>query len=368
VKTLKIGNLLCVTGWYSVFDAVEARDCKIVADMINEKGGITVQGQKYKIELVVEDGKSALDGISAGANRLVFDQKVKFVIGPTGFFSIGSSPIFEQNKVLHVSGFNTLQPGEMDATTPYGFLGFDCAIGTAIAAFKVMQKEYPAVKKVAIVMPDDGGIQTVGPRIKKMLADIGISVVGDIVGYPNEMEDFSPIAAKLNSLKDADAIYQQHGAPPHLGNIVKGLRELGNTKPYITQAAAHLNDIAAIAGKENAKNVITLMLTPHAQGNPALMDEVFDRGGKKGPIYLFNPNGLWVLAQIIQAANSLDPDVVKAKWESTKTVDTLFGPGTIGGTQTYGIANHAIGHPLPYQKLVNGEAVCGGWVDVGIIP
>jgi hypothetical protein len=35
-KTLKIGYLLCLTGWYSVFDAVEEKDVKIVAQMIND--------------------------------------------------------------------------------------------------------------------------------------------------------------------------------------------------------------------------------------------------------------------------------------------------------------------------------------------
>ena len=75
-KTLKIGCLLCLTGWYSVFDAVEERDLKIVAQMINEKGGLTIKDKKYNIELVGEDGKSTLDGITAAANRLALTIKL----------------------------------------------------------------------------------------------------------------------------------------------------------------------------------------------------------------------------------------------------------------------------------------------------
>ena len=44
-KTLKIGYLLCVSGWYSLFDGVEERHVKIVADMINEQGGLTIKGE-----------------------------------------------------------------------------------------------------------------------------------------------------------------------------------------------------------------------------------------------------------------------------------------------------------------------------------
>jgi hypothetical protein len=52
-------------------DAVEEKNLKIVEQMLNERGGITVQGQKYNIQLVGEDGNSTLDGVSAAATKLV---------------------------------------------------------------------------------------------------------------------------------------------------------------------------------------------------------------------------------------------------------------------------------------------------------
>ena len=91
-KTLPIGLILQISDWYSVIDANELGDCQIVVQMINERGGIKVKGESYKVELLVEDGKSSLDGNIAAANRLVLNSKVKFVIGPNGFFSAASSP------------------------------------------------------------------------------------------------------------------------------------------------------------------------------------------------------------------------------------------------------------------------------------
>ena len=55
-KTLQIGYVLCANGWFRVMDAVEEKNLKIVEQMLNERGGITVQGQKYNIQLV---GKTA---------------------------------------------------------------------------------------------------------------------------------------------------------------------------------------------------------------------------------------------------------------------------------------------------------------------
>lgn len=367
-KTLRIGYLLCLSGWYSVFDAVEEGHVKAVAQIINERGGITIKGQRYNIELVGEDGKSTLDGIAAGANKLVYDQKVKFVVGPTGFFSTGSSPIFEQNKVLHVSGYNSCQPGEMDKSTPYGFLGFDASIGTSIASWKVAKKEYPNIKTFAIATPDDGAVPYLVPLIKKLLGTYGYSVVGDVIPYPNEMEDFSPIAAKLNAIKGADAFFILNGAPVHHGNIAKGLRALGNKKPIILQSLAPAEAVMSVAGQGAANDITCMGLTPGAKGNPKLLDEVWEKNGKKLPIFLFNPNGLWVLAKVIQAAQSLDVDVVKAKWESMDSVDCLFGKCEFGGDQTYGMKHHAISHPLPYQKIKDGKVIYGGWVNVERIP
>lgn len=367
-KTLKIGYLLCLSGWYSVFDAVEEGHVKAVAQMINDRGGLTIQGQKYNIELVGEDGKSTLDGIAAGATKLVFDDKVKFVIGPTGFFSQGSSPVFEQNKVIHVSGYVSNQPWEVDRNTPYGFVGFDASIGTSIASWKVAKKEFPNVKTFAIATPDDGAVPYLVPIIKKMLPSYGYTVVGDVIPYPNEMEDFSPIAAKLNAIKGADAFFILNGAPVHHGNIAKGLRALGNNKPIILQSLAPAEVVLSIAGVAASNNITCMGLTPHAKGNPPLLDEAFDKNGKKMPMFLFNPNGLWVLAKVIQAANSLDPAVVKAKWESMDKVDCLFGTCEFGGEKTYGLKGHAISHPLPYQKLVDGKVIYGGWVNVERIP
>jgi branched-chain amino acid transport system substrate-binding protein len=368
-KTLKIGYLLCLSGWYSVFDAVEEGHVKAVAQIINERGGIKVKGERYNIELVGEDGKSTLDGIAAGANKLVYDQKVKFVVGPTGFFSTGSSPVFEQNKVLHVSGYNSSQPGEMDKTTPYGFLGFDASIGTSIGAWKVAKKEYPKIKTFAVATPDDGAVPYLVPIIKSLMANYGYSIVGDVIPYPNEMEDFSPIAAKLNAVKGTDAFFILNGAPVHHGNIAKGLRALGNNKPIILQSLAPAEAVMSVAGQAASNDITCMGLTPGAKGNPKLLDEVWEKNGKKLPIFLFNPNGLWVLAKVIEAANSLDPAVVKAKWENMDKVDCLFGTCLFGGEKTYGgLKNHAISHPLPYQKIKDGKVIYGGWVNVDRLP
>jgi hypothetical protein len=255
----------------------------------------------------------------------------------------------------------------MDASTPYGFLGMNGTLGILAGSVQVMKKEFPNVKKLVITTADDGAPPYMMPKVKKILEANGFSIL-DVILFPNEMEDFSPIAAKANAIKDADGFMNLLSSPVGVASIIKGVRALGNNKPYICVQTVPAADILAITGKEAGDNVITSGIAPLAKGNPPLIDEVFNRSGKKPPMFLLNATGFWTLAKVIQAANSLDPTVVKAKWESMDKVETLFGPGFMGGTESYGIKNHAVSHPVPYNKLVKGAVVVGGWIPASRVP
>jgi hypothetical protein len=80
------------------------------------------------------------------------------------------------------------------------------------------------------------------------------------------------------------------------------------------------------------------------------------------------PNLLYVLVNMMKAADSLDVEALKAKWEKSSTVETLFGTGTVSGDQTYGIKHHAVGYPFPYQRVQDGKIVSTKWVEMGAIP
>ena len=109
-KTLRIGALICLTGWFSTFDTLEWEEAQLARDMLNERGGITIKGQKYLIELIAEDCKSTADGVVAAANKLVYDEKVKFIAGPAAFFSAAAKEVCEPEKVLRATAFVCSQP------------------------------------------------------------------------------------------------------------------------------------------------------------------------------------------------------------------------------------------------------------------
>jgi ABC-type branched-subunit amino acid transport system substrate-binding protein len=297
---------------------------------------------------------------------------MKFVIGPTAFFAAAAGPVCDPNKVLRVITWCVNTPGEVDANTPYAFLGGNGSVLTSVAATKYLKKAYPRVKKVVIVTPDDGAVPYVIPIAKKLLAAQGISVVGETIAYPNEMQDFSPIAAKLNAVKEADAIFLQNGLVPHLAGIVKGLRALGNNKPIAGSLPARISQVAGIAGVKAMKDVFTVAYTPDDPNMPPVAKEIINRVvakyGKDYQLEMSGPNCLWILKEVIEAAQSLDPTVVKKKWESMDEVETIFGKAKICGDETFGIKHHVVASPQPIQILKGEKEASAGWINLGVIP
>ncbi len=371
-KKLKIGMIACLTGFFSPNDVPGAHEAQMTADMINEQGGITVKGQKYKLEIIVEDAKSTLDGVTAAANRLVYDEGVKLILGPAGFFSAASSPVTTPNKVLNIISFSTGQPGELDKTTPYTFQAYDGTAASFGAGISYVKMHFPKIKKVAIVTADDGSAQYLKPVFQKTLESAGMKMAADPVLFPNQMQDYSPIAAKLNAIKDADAIGVGLALPNTVGAIVKGLRELGNKKLVFMGVVCPCSVVAQIAGPEAAAHVVLSSVTPNDPGNPPLMNKISERliakYGANTPVYLQSANSLWVLKQVIEAAQSIETDAIKAKWESTDKVETFFGTGMVCGNATTGIKHHVVTHPLPFQTVKNGKVVSAGFSGDVVLP
>ena len=77
-KTIMIGALVGLSGWFSPIEGTDVADLMNMAKIINGKGGLTIKGQKYDVEIVTEDTKSAFDGCTAGRRRGAWISKTFF--------------------------------------------------------------------------------------------------------------------------------------------------------------------------------------------------------------------------------------------------------------------------------------------------
>lgn len=369
-RVLRIGSLMALTGWFVANDGPDWAQTVIAGEILNEHGGINVDGQVYKVELVVEDIKSDFNGTTAAANRLVYDKGVKFIIGPTAFFNPAASPVTEPAQVLKISTWCTHMPGEMDASTPYSFTTGHGSIASGWAALQYMKEAHPEVTKVVIVSPDDGAPPIMVPIMKPLFDSVGVTVVGETILFPNEMVDFSPIVAQILATEGIDAVYQLNGIGPHVGSILKGVREAGFNKPYITTIPTSVQEYANIAGAEAAEGASSCALSYDDPNNTPLLKEMIARIqtdiGSDETLHLKGANCLFILKEAIEAAGSVDAAAVKAALESMGTVETPFGTAPVCGTELLGIPNHLIANPLPIDLFTGGKQVPVGWYETAL--
>ena len=57
-KKVKIGVLNCLTSWYAGHDIPNWNEVQAVGEMINERGGITVKGEKYQVDSLLRTARA----------------------------------------------------------------------------------------------------------------------------------------------------------------------------------------------------------------------------------------------------------------------------------------------------------------------
>ena len=351
---IDIGYIATLTGFASEILKIQVQGAEIAKDLINDRGGISINGKKYLLNLIVEDTKGSPDGAVAAANRLVYDKKVKFIGGifPT-FFIKATMSVTEAAGVLHSRCYNTATKDEYGPHTPYSFVSH---LGTAEfyrSAFKYLTEHYPDVKTIAFIVVDDGQIRDNDSIVRKTAAEFGLTIKGDIIGWSPSTVDWAPYATKALKM-EPDAIMTGNGGTIPTGSILKYVRQMGYTKPVFGCNMDPAIDIKDVAGKEAATNFFQHGISESTPDMAPITKEISKRAmaryGRFDMVQLFGFNSIYTMVQAIEAAQSLDPDKVKAVWEKMDTIETGYGPGRMGGIKTYGI-NHSVFHRVPIQVL-----------------
>jgi branched-chain amino acid transport system substrate-binding protein len=366
VKTLKIGAIVSKVGFASASETLIWNGLQLFEGWINEKGGIKIKGQPYKIQFVAEDGQSSADGAVAAATKLVSDDKVKFIVGPVmPFMVVASGTVTEPAKVLRVVLYNCKTPQEYGPKTPYTFIANDCTIDFTTPDLQFLKEKFPKVKNVGVLTPDDGAAKYLEPLVKQKGAAEGLNILPFVL-WPLDATDFTPYVVKALANKP-DALFMINGWPIHMGAMLKSARELGFTGPGF---GCHEDpyDIATVAGPKAATNFYIHNLQVDSPAMTPMIKDIMKRGqaayGRQSPTYVWAWNAAYCLTQAIEKAQSLDPTAVKNTWEKMKSIDTAYGPGRVGGMKTYGI-NHNVSYKTPFTSLKDGKVV---WVEWRKVP
>jgi ABC-type branched-subunit amino acid transport system substrate-binding protein len=361
-NTLKIGVMAPLTGPISSAGLPHSRMTQLAAEWINAKGGITIKGQKYLIELIIEDEKDTADTAITAATKLVDLHKVKFMVGtvsPTLMTAV--APITERARVLRALWHGEGSPIELNPETPFTFRVPVVPRDFALPLLRYHVKTYPNAKKITMVFIDNPAAQFLFDKTKKTAEALGLTVLAlDL--YPSATRDFYPLLSKVIASKP-DAIYCT-AAPNLMGGILKSGRELGYTGPIFNLSPSSPEVVRRIAGKDFATNCIVPAPDVTSPEMTPMIKEIrkmtLDKYKECNFDYVRQWDSFWWMMQAIEKAQSLDPSVVAKTWEKMDRIEASTGTGKMGGQQSYGI-NHVGVLPFGVTRMVNGELEHVGW-------
>ena len=361
-KTLKMGLLSNLTGPISSAAIPHTRATQVAADWINSKGGITVQGQKYLIEVIVEDIKETADTAITAATKLVEFHKVKYIIGSISPVQTAAvAPITEPANVIRALWHGEGAPMELSPKTPYTFRVPVIPRDFAPQILKYQVKAYPQAKKITMLFIDNPAAPILFEKTKKTAEALGLSVLGLDV-YPVAIRDFYPLLSKVIGLKP-DAIYSD-GLPHLTGGILKSARELGFTGPIFNLAPTSPEVVRNIAGRTFATECIVPAPDVASPDMTPVIKEIrkmiVDKYKECNFDYVRAWDSIWWMVQAIERAQSTDPSVVAKAWEKMDRIQATTGIGKMGGQQSYGI-NHVGVLPFALTRMMKGELEHVGW-------
>jgi len=370
-KVVKIGTIMPMSGPLGIIGITWNHGYDILADWINEQGGVKIGKDKYKIQFIHEDGKASPEAAAAAANKLVHQDKVNFVLGE--IMTPASQAIYGVTKpagVLHVLAY-TQDPYRQDMwgigpDNPLLVLTFPTTNLAYKSFYQYLAKTYPNVKRLVhcdVPYP----IPRIIEEAKIQAEAAGLQVVG-FEKHDYAWTDYYPFATAVLKYRP-DAVSVEHAGPDQMALMIKALREQGFKGPIMSLGSSPANAVTAAAGARNSYDLMFNQADTADPNAPQAMKDVKKRWEAKYPgepyvdDALMAWDGAWVLVQVIEKAGSIDPQKVMSTFEGMKkpgSLKTTFGPGYIGGEKTYGV-NRALVRPVPVTAVQKGVIKMVSW-------
>jgi branched-chain amino acid transport system substrate-binding protein len=360
-KVFKLGELQPLTGYAATWGLTFHRGFEIAIDDLNSAGGIKVGNEKYRIELISYDTKAKPSEAKAAAERLIFKDGVKFILGPcVSPTTLAVQTVTEPNKVLI---FDSAAAKEATgADKPYSFMPYFSVPARTDAVIKYIRKVHPEAKRFAIMNPDVESGRTDYEVEKHFLNVYGFEEVSSQF-YPMDTKDFYPILSRLLAQKpDVISLGNSFGSP----TILKQLGELGYTGVKMISIPTKAELIYKTAG--TASDGLYISDEDYSSGGKFVTPEkrrfyeTFIKKYGKGAWMSMARAGyalVQIVSQAIEGAGTFDTDKVSHYLETHDNhIHSLYRTWKVGPP-----GNRMAYHPIPIARSEKGK-----FITIAILP
>jgi len=228
-KTITLGAAVQLTGSLANTGRYYRDAYQLTVDKINEKGGIKVGGQTYKLTLNLLDNQSDVNLGVRQYVQLVTRDKVNFLLGPfSSNDALDDSSVAEKYEVPMVQGGG--------ASSQIFARGYKYIFGTLPPAddyyrstIDMLGKLDPKVQTVALVAADDSFDVSVAKGTRKLIEKAGLKLVVD-QQYRENSGDFSSILSLIKSAQPDAILWSGH--EPEALNFIRQAKSLDANPKY----------------------------------------------------------------------------------------------------------------------------------------
>jgi branched-chain amino acid transport system substrate-binding protein len=252
-SVLKIGVLGVMSGPAASWGLVNKYSAEATAQLINEKGGVEIGGEKYRIEIVSIDDKNDPKITVSGAERLT-SEGIRYIIGPNVDTTAASiQPVVEAKNAVSIPyAFSKAL-----YTPPHGnqILGMIASYQAGPIIYKYLM-ENKGVKTVSFIARNESDPLTQRNEGVEAANKLGLKVVSSSDTYEPGTTDFFPVMSKVVRGKP-DLIVLSGVAPADAPLLIKSARELGYKGALSTETAQDIKILNEVAGR-HAEGFISL--------------------------------------------------------------------------------------------------------------
>ncbi|MBW1691016.1 MAG: ABC transporter substrate-binding protein [Deltaproteobacteria bacterium] len=339
-ETLKVGVISVLSGPGAVWGLGILRGAEMATSEVNDRGGLKVNGKTYKIELIAYDDKYTGKGGKSACEKLVYRDKVKFIIGPISSASLlAFQEMTEKEKILVLSDSYTDKA--LSPQKPFTLRVFMTAIEATPLLVDWVLKEYPNTKKVITIAPNDASGHAGAKVQESAYKKHGIELASKEF-YERGTKDFSPLVTRAQML-NPDVIAFANAPTSDCALMVKLFRQMGSHAVFTDNTSTDFRKMVKIIGKKAAEGYIWGAFFDPADPKMKGYNERFKkRYNIEIPSYV-DPafyQAAKAFYYAIEKAQSLDPATVRdtIKYRIPE-FESVMGKMVFGGKETYGIDN-----------------------------
>ena len=242
---LKVGVLGVMSGPAASWGLVNRYCAEATAQMYNDNGGVAIDGEKYRIEIVAIDDKNDPKLSVSGAQRLTEHEGIRYIIGPNVDTTAASvRPVAEKNGAIYFP-YAFSKPLY---TPPAGnaILGMIASYQAGPIIYKYLH-DTKGVKSIAFVARNESDPLNQRTEGVEAARKLGLTVVSSDDTYEPGTTDFFPVMSKVVG-GQPDLIVLSGVAPGDAPVLIKSARELGFKGQISTETAQDAKILKEIAG------------------------------------------------------------------------------------------------------------------------